>query len=147
MVATERHVRVCIPHHFREDIDDPRYGSRRPGSRLARGLALGRCLAALLDLQRRREQAQLGIGQSSIDQFPCRPEADMVGNVRLEIHVCSDGRHQLDEVLQHFNGQIHRHRIDLADPRVTRARVRVEKPMALAPRAEAAGVEITAVRV
>lgn len=35
----------------------------------------------------------------------------------------------------------------LADPRVTRARVRVEKPMALAPHAEAAGVEITAVRV
>ena len=34
----------------------------------------------------------------------------------------------------------------LADPRVTRARVRVEKPMALAPDAEAAGVEITAVR-
>lgn len=35
----------------------------------------------------------------------------------------------------------------LADPRVTRARVRVEKPLALAPRAEAAGVEITVVRV
>lgn len=34
----------------------------------------------------------------------------------------------------------------LADPRVTRARVRVEKPMALAPDAQAAGVEITAVR-
>lgn len=34
----------------------------------------------------------------------------------------------------------------LADARVTRARVRVEKPMALAPDAEAAGVEITAVR-
>lgn len=34
----------------------------------------------------------------------------------------------------------------LADPRVTRARVRVEKPMALAPQAQAAGVEITAVR-
>jgi dihydroneopterin aldolase len=34
----------------------------------------------------------------------------------------------------------------LADERVTRARVRVEKPMALAPHAEAAGVEITAVR-
>jgi dihydroneopterin aldolase len=34
----------------------------------------------------------------------------------------------------------------LADPRVTRARVRVEKPMALAPDAAAAGVEITAVR-
>jgi dihydroneopterin aldolase len=34
----------------------------------------------------------------------------------------------------------------LADPRVTRARVRVEKPAALAPVAQAAGVEITIVR-
>ena len=34
----------------------------------------------------------------------------------------------------------------LADPRVTRARVRVEKPLALAPDAVAAGVEITLVR-
>lgn len=33
-----------------------------------------------------------------------------------------------------------------ADHRVTRARVRVEKPSALAPHAAAAGVEITAVR-
>jgi dihydroneopterin aldolase len=32
------------------------------------------------------------------------------------------------------------------DPRVTRARVRIEKPAALAPHAAAAGVEITAVR-
>ncbi|MFN3523518.1 MAG: dihydroneopterin aldolase [Phenylobacterium sp.] len=34
----------------------------------------------------------------------------------------------------------------LSDPRVTRARVRVEKPLALAPDAAAAGVEITVVR-
>ena len=34
----------------------------------------------------------------------------------------------------------------LAHPRVTRARVRVEKPLALAPDAAAAGVEIIAVR-
>lgn len=34
----------------------------------------------------------------------------------------------------------------LADPRVMRARVRVEKPLALAPHAVAAGVEITVVR-
>jgi len=33
-----------------------------------------------------------------------------------------------------------------AEPRVLRARVRVEKPLALAPHAAAAGVEITAVR-
>lgn len=34
----------------------------------------------------------------------------------------------------------------LDDPRVTRARVRVEKPLALAPHATGAGVEITLVR-
>ena len=34
----------------------------------------------------------------------------------------------------------------LDDPRVTRARVRVEKPLALAPDATGAGVEITVVR-
>jgi dihydroneopterin aldolase len=34
----------------------------------------------------------------------------------------------------------------LADPRVTRARVRVEKPLALAPDAVAAGVELTVTR-
>jgi len=34
----------------------------------------------------------------------------------------------------------------LADPRVSRARVRVEKPLALAPHAVGAGVEITVVR-
>ena len=34
----------------------------------------------------------------------------------------------------------------LADPRVTRARVRVEKPLALAPDATGAGVEIVLVR-
>jgi dihydroneopterin aldolase len=32
------------------------------------------------------------------------------------------------------------------EPKVTRARIRVEKPTALAPEADAAGVEITAVR-
>ena len=34
----------------------------------------------------------------------------------------------------------------LADPRVTRARVRIEKPLALEPHAVGAGVEITLVR-
>ncbi|HEY3800293.1 MAG TPA: dihydroneopterin aldolase [Caulobacteraceae bacterium] len=34
----------------------------------------------------------------------------------------------------------------LEEPKVTRARIRVEKPSALAPHAAAAGVEITAVR-
>lgn len=37
-------------------------------------------------------------------------------------------------------------RLCLEDPRVTRARVRVEKPLALAPDAVGAGVEVTMVR-
>lgn len=34
----------------------------------------------------------------------------------------------------------------MVDPRVTRARIRVDKPMALAPQASGAGVEVTVVR-
>ena len=117
MVVSERQVRVCIPHYFREDGGDLRYGSGQPGSQLARSLALGRCLAALLDLQNCRVDAQLAIGHRAIEPFQSQTEGDTAANVRLEIHVCSDGRHQLDGVLHHFRQHIHYHRVELEDPR------------------------------
>ncbi len=55
--------------------------------------------------------------------------------------LAADGHIELVEVFAERLAQL-----CLADPRVTRARVRVEKPLALAPDAAAAGVEITAVR-
>lgn len=55
--------------------------------------------------------------------------------------VAAEGHYQLVEAFAGRIGQL-----CLEDPRVTQARVRVEKPSALAPDAEAAGAEIVLVR-
>jgi dihydroneopterin aldolase len=55
--------------------------------------------------------------------------------------VAAEGHYQLVEAFAEKLGQS-----CLEDPRVTRVRVRVEKPMALAPAAMAAGAEIVLVR-
>jgi 7,8-dihydroneopterin aldolase/epimerase/oxygenase len=55
--------------------------------------------------------------------------------------VAAEGHRGLVETFAH-----HLAEACFEEPRVTRARIRVEKPNALAPDAEAAGVEITAVR-
>jgi 7,8-dihydroneopterin aldolase/epimerase/oxygenase len=55
--------------------------------------------------------------------------------------IAADGHIELVETFAERLGQA-----CLADPRVTQARVRVEKPLALAPDAVAAGVEVTLVR-
>lgn len=55
--------------------------------------------------------------------------------------VAAEGHFQLVEAFAEKLGQL-----CLEDHRVSRVRVRVEKPMALAPAAEAAGAEITLVR-
>jgi 7,8-dihydroneopterin aldolase/epimerase/oxygenase len=55
--------------------------------------------------------------------------------------VADEGHIELVEIFaEHLAGRC------LEDPRVTRARIRVDKPEALAPRAAGAGVEITMVR-
>ena len=85
--------------------------------------------------------------------------------VDVELDVPTAGAHRLSETLnyetilqaaQQVAGEGHidlvetfAHRLArrcLADPRVTRARVRIEKPLALAPHAVGAGVEITLLR-
>ena len=55
--------------------------------------------------------------------------------------VAAEGHRGLVETFAH-----HLAEACFEEPKVTRARIRVEKPTALAPEAEAAGVEITAVR-
>ncbi|MEI6032504.1 MAG: hypothetical protein WCQ20_15270 [Synechococcaceae cyanobacterium ELA739] len=117
MVVSERHIRVCIPHYFRGDDGDLRYGSGQPGSQLTRSLALGRCLGALLDFQKCRRDVQLAVGNRTFEAFQSQTENDTARSVSLEIHVCGDGHHQLDAVLHQFKEHIHYHRIQLKDPR------------------------------
>ncbi|MCP9815980.1 hypothetical protein KBY76_04765 [Synechococcus sp. GreenBA-s] len=111
-------VRACIPHFFREDNEASGYGSRRPGARLARSLALARCITGLVNLQRGLQDAVLHIGDRTIDRPAQRRDTATLTPLRVEICVCTDGRHQLDDVLDHFRGQVKRLTIDLEDPRL-----------------------------
>ena len=64
-------VQVCIPHYFKEHADpgdNPNgYGSLRTGARLARSIALSRCISGLLNLQRREYICELNHFNQRVD--------------------------------------------------------------------------------
>ena len=82
-------VQVYIPHYFREHADpgeNPNgYGSLRSGARLARSIALSRCITALLDLQRRPETCLLNMSSWSIDHI-----ANSDTPLEVQISLCTD---------------------------------------------------------
>ena len=109
-------VHVCIPHYAREQSEtaaNPHgYGSLRAGAQFQRSLALSRCLHGLLSLQRQAEMTVLNIDKKQIDHFPANQSS-----LELKITVCSDGEHQLGEVLDLFANRIERLELQLDDPR------------------------------
>ena len=123
---TPLRVRVGIPHFFREQAGEGPYGSSRRGARAARCLALGRCLSALIDLQRGSRDLRLHIGGRRIEHLPAQPPIGAVLErpVELEIEVCTDGAHQLEEVLEPFAGRITVQHVPVDDPRTLALRTR-----------------------
>jgi len=109
-------VQVCIPHYFKEHADpgeNPNgYGSLRSGARLARSIALGRCITALLDLQRRPETCLLNISRKSIDHV-----ANGGAPLEVEISLCTDGTHRLQDVLDLYKNRIQVIDLPLDNPR------------------------------
>ena len=105
-------VHVCIPHYAREQSETDGYGSMRAGSRFKRSFALNRCLQGVLGLQRQAEMTVLNIDQKRIDHFPANQSS-----LELKITICSDGEHQLDDVLDLFGKRIERVELQLDDPR------------------------------
>ena len=109
-------VHVCIPHFAREEADpaaNPQgYGSLRAGSQFQRALALNRCLHSLLGLQRQAELTVLNIHQKRIDHLPAHQSP-----LELQISVCTDGKHQLDQVLDLFGPRIKVVRLEPNTPR------------------------------
>ena len=108
-------VHVCIPHYVREVRDassNPNgYGSLRAGGHFQRALALNRCLHSLLGLQRQAEITVLNIHHKQIDHVPARQTP-----LELQISVCTDGEHQLDQVLNLFAPQIEVVHLQPEDP-------------------------------
>lgn len=98
-------VQVCIPHYFKEHADpgdNPNgYGSLRSGARLARSIALSRCINGLLDLQRRSETCMLNMSSKTIDHHTNSGDP-----LEIEISICTDGHNRLHDVLDLHQNQI-----------------------------------------
>jgi hypothetical protein len=124
--AAPLRVRVGIPHFFREQPAESPYGSSQHGARAARGLALARCLAALLDLQRGVRDLRLHIGGRRIEHLEAvhPPGAVLERPLQLEILVCTDGQHRIEEVLSLFAGRITERALVVDDPRTLALRTR-----------------------
>ena len=109
-------VHVCIPHYVREASDpsaNPHgYGSLRAGGQFQRSLALNRCLHSLLGLQRQAEITVLNIHHKRIDHAPAN-----LPPLELQISVCTDGEHQLTQVLDLFGPRIEVVRLQPDNPR------------------------------
>lgn len=111
-------VRACIPHFYSGTGDPNGYGSRRQGARVARSIALAQCLSSLIRLKHSTQDAILNIGNRTIDYLSNEIHARSNEAIRIEILVCTDGRHQLDEILNHYDQYIERRIIDVDDPRL-----------------------------
>ena len=115
---TSLHVRIGIPHFFRETEGGSGYGSGRPGQRLARCLALSRCLGSLLSLRRTANDALLHIAGQRIDHWENHRSAlQRLERIEIDLHVFTDGKHRLDDALALHADRIQVHDVHLEDPR------------------------------
>lgn len=109
-------VQVCIPHYFCEHIDPNDnvngYGSLRHGSRLARSIALSRCISALIDLRRYPEICILNINDQTIDHFKNIKEP-----LEININIYTDGINMLNDVLRLYKGHITVNTASIDNPR------------------------------
>ena len=112
-------VRAVIPHYFAEAKAPVReigagFGSRHPGSRLARSIAFSRCLQGLLNLRRSSEDLQLDFRTTS---GVATPAAADFFELKLEVVVVVYQDACLLDVIAPLVPQVQVLRSDLDDPR------------------------------
>ena len=85
------HVRVVIPHYFRE-VDEGEtiqlgegFGSRQRGARQKRAVALQRCISGLINLQRSKTQLILDLTQAKPVSFSLNPVQGLQDELSVEI--------------------------------------------------------------
>ena len=111
-------LRVAIPHFFRESTSDASggYGSSRRGNRLARSLALARCLGSVLGLNRAEKDWIFNIGQLQLELTPA-PSLMGLPALQVELHLFVCGEHWLHEEVALFAPRLQLHQLELEDPR------------------------------
>lgn len=117
-MASTLRLRVAIPHYFREGASEGRggYGSGRGGNRLARSLALARCLGSVLGLNRAQHDWILNIGQRELEQTPQSALAGLPA-LQVELHLFVCGEHWLEEEVALFAPRLQLTQLNLEDPR------------------------------
>lgn len=111
-------VRAALPHFYREHPGGTGYGSGREGQRLARSVALARCIGALQALQRSDQDLVLNIGRRWLDSTPGAEAASVpLPPLTIDVHVFTDGEHVLEEVFQSLVRGVTVHQLRLDDPR------------------------------
>ena len=110
-------LRVVIPHFFHEgpSMASGGYGSRRSGNRLARSLALARCLGSVLGLNRAVHDWILNIAERQLEPTPASTLAGLPA-LQVELHLFVCGVDWLQEVVELFGPQLHLHNLKLDDP-------------------------------
>ena len=112
-------VRAVIPHFFAESDAPMReiasgFGSRLPGSRLARSIAFSRCLHGLLNLRRSSKDLQLDLRTAVGVDTPRGMEAL---DLKLEVVVVVHQDAFLLDVITPLAPQVRILQLDLDDPR------------------------------
>ena len=117
-MAEPLRLRVAIPHFFQEGASEASggYGSGRRGNRLARSLALARCLGSVLGLNRAQHDWILNIGQRQLEQTPTSALTGLQA-LQVELHLFVCGKNWLEEEVAMFAPRIQLHHIELEDPR------------------------------
>ena len=112
-------VRAVVPHYFAEASSPVReigagFGSRQPGGRLARSIALSRCLHGLLNLRRSIKDLQLDFRTAVGIATPASTESS---ELKLEVVVVVNQGACLLDVIAPFAPQVQVLQCDLDDPR------------------------------
>lgn len=118
------HIRAVIPHYFSEDVQKESiseigcgFGSRTPGARLSRTIALSRCLLGLLNLRRSRQDLCLNLVQATGKSTPETAVFVDSPDISLEIVLVVHADHFLLEAIQPLVPQVRVLQLDLTDPR------------------------------
>ncbi|NQW39706.1 MAG: hypothetical protein HQ469_11105 [Cyanobacteria bacterium] len=116
-MAEPLQLRVVIPHFFHEgpSMASSGYGSRRSGNRLARSLALARCLGGVLGLNRGVHDWILNIAERQLEPTPASALAGLPA-LQVELHLFVFGGHWLQEVVELFGPRLQLHNLELDDP-------------------------------
>ena len=112
-------VRAVVPHYFAEANAPVReigagFGSRQPGGRLARSIALSRCMHGLLSLRRSIKDLQLDLRTATGNATPASSE---LSELKLEVVVVVHQSACLLDVIAPLVPQVQVLRRDLDDPR------------------------------